>query len=222
MVVVRPDLVDQIRQVTDLRGRIAANSSPVRDGGNSVVKKLFDTVGMALDDVQWERLAYSDMLAALGNRAVEAGVVIEPYVTLGKQRGVLTPWIALGDYDPGYQLAGLVFSESFIKDRNEVARRWSVGYVRGLRDQHALATRGKDRDVLAPILAAHTGLAVDVVDQVGWGPVHPDGRLNLDSVLESQRQLVEWGTISQTLPLEQLVDPQFSDYAVQQLGPYQA
>jgi hypothetical protein len=63
---------------------------------------------------------------------------------------------------------------------------------------------------------------VDVVDQVGWGPVHPDGRLNLDSVLESQRQLVEWGTISQTLPLEQLVDPQFSDYAVQQLGPYQA
>jgi NitT/TauT family transport system substrate-binding protein len=222
MVIVRPDLVDQIRQVTDLRGRTAALSSPVRDGGSFVVKKLFDTVGMELEDVQWERLAYTDMLPALGNRAVEAGVVLEPYITLGKQRGVLTPWISLGDYDPGHQLAGIVFSESFIKDRNEVARRWSVGYVRGLRDQHELATRGRDRDVLAPILAAHTGLTVDLVDQVGWGPVHPEGRLNLESVLESQRQLVEWGTISQTLPVEQLVDPQFYEYAVQQLGPYRA
>jgi ABC-type nitrate/sulfonate/bicarbonate transport system substrate-binding protein len=221
MVIVRPDLVDQIKQVTDLRGRIAAISSPLRDGGGSfLAKKLFDTVGMGLDDVQWERLAYTDMLPALGNRAVEVGWVIEPYLTLGKQRGVLTPWISLGNYDPGHQLAGIVFSESFIKDRNEVAKRWSVGYVRGLRDQHELATRGKDRDVLAPILAAHTGLTVDLVDQVGWGPVSPDGRLNVESVLESQRQLVEWGTINQSLPAEQLVDPQFYEYAVQQLGPY--
>src|SRR5262249_26695271 len=221
MLVVRPDLADQIKQVTDLRGRVAAISTPLRDGGGSfIAKKLFDTVGMGLDDVQWERLAYPDMLPAFGNRAVEAGIVLEPFLTLGKQRGVLTPWISLGDYDPGHQLAGIVFSEAFIKDRNEVSKRWSVGYVRGLRDQYELPTRGKDRDLLAPILGAHTGLPVEVLDQVAGGQVSPDGRLNLESVLESQRQLVEWGTIGQTLPAEQLVDPQFYEYAVQQLGPY--
>ncbi len=223
MVVVRPDLVDEIKQVSDLRGRVHAIASPVRDGGSSfLAKKVFDTAGLSLDDAQWERLGYPDMLPALGNGAVEIGWVIEPFITLGKQRALLTPWISCGDYDPGYQGAGIVFSESFLKDRNEIARRWSVGYVRGLRDQLDFMSKGKDRDVIAPILAAHTGLPVGVVDQVGWGPVSPDGRLNLDSVLESQRQLVEWGTINQSLPADQLVDPQFSEYAVQQLGPYRA
>ncbi len=222
MVVVRPDLVDQIRQVADLRGRVHAIASPVRDGGSSfLAKKLFDAHGLLLDDVRWERLAYTDMLPALGNRAVEVGWMIEPFITLGKLRGLLVPWIALGDYAPGYQGAGIVFSESFIKERNDVAKRWAVAYVRGLRDQHEFAIRGKDHDVVAPILAAYTGLPLEVVDQVSWGPVDPDGRLNVESILESQRQLVEWGTIGQTLPAEQLVDPQFWEYAVQQLGPYQ-
>ena len=63
-------------------------------------------------------------------------------------------------------------------------------------------------------------LPLEVVDQVGWGPVDPDGRLNIESILESQRQLVEWGTIGQALPAERLVEPQFWEYAVQQLGPY--
>jgi NitT/TauT family transport system substrate-binding protein len=223
MVAVRPDLADQMKQVSDLQGRIQAIASPIREGGISfLAKRVLDSVGVGLDDVQWERLAYPDMLPALGNRAVEVAWMIEPFISLGKQRGLLTPWIPLGDYDPGFQGAGLVFSESFIKDRNEVAKRWSVGYVRGLRDQHALVSSSKDRDVLAPILAAYTGLSPEVVDQVAWGPVSPDGRLNLESVLESQRQLLEWGTISQTLPADQLVDPQFYEYAVQQLGPYRA
>ncbi len=221
MVVVRPDLTDQIRQVPDLRGRVHAVASPMRDGGSAfLAKKLFDAYGLALDDAQWERLAYTDMLPALGNRAVEVGWMIEPFITLGKLRGLLVPWIALGDYAPGYQGAGIVFSESFIQERNDVAKRWAVGYVRGLRDQVEFVARGKDHDIIAPILAAHTGLPLEVVDQVGWGPVDPDGRLNIESILESQRQLVEWGTIGQALPAERLVEPQFWEYAVQQLGPY--
>jgi ABC-type nitrate/sulfonate/bicarbonate transport system substrate-binding protein len=221
MVAVRPDLADQIKQVSDIRGRVHALASPVREGGISfLAKRVCDSVGLALDDVQWERLAYPDMLPALGNRAVEVAWMIEPFITLGKQRGLLTPWLPLGDYDPGFQGAGIVFSESFIKERNEIAKRWSVAYVHGLRDQHEFLTKGKDHDVIAPILATYTGLPVEVADQVAWGPVSPDGKLNLESVLESQRQLVEWGTITQTLPADQLVDPQFADYAVQQLGPY--
>ena len=58
------------------------------------------------------------------------------------------------------------------------------------------------------------------IEQVAWGPVHPNGRLNVESILDAQRQLVEWGTLSQSVPVDQLVDPQFADYALQQLGPY--
>jgi NitT/TauT family transport system substrate-binding protein len=220
MVVLRPDLAEEIKQVGDLRGRINGTPTPVRDGGNGFqANKILASAGLTLEDVRWERIPYPDMLAAFANRAIDAGWPIEPFITLGKQRGVLVPWLSMGDYDPGFQLAGIMFSESLIKERTDVARRWSVAYVRGLRDQLDFMA-GKQRDVIGPILAAHTGVPLEAIDQVAWGPVHPDGRLNVESILDAQRQLVEWGTLSQTVSVEQLVDPQFADYALQQLGPY--
>jgi len=222
MVVVRPDLAGEIKTVADLSGRVNATPTPVRDGGTGFqANKILASAGLTLDDVHWEAIPYPDMLAALANRAVDVAWPIEPFITLGKQRGVLVPWLSTGDYDPGFQLAGIMFSESFIKERNDVARRWSVAYVRGLRDQLDFMA-GKQRDVIGPILAAHTGVPLAAIDQVAWGPVHPDGRLNVESILDAQRQLVEWGAIGQSLPEDHLVDPQFADYALQQLGPYQA
>src|SRR5207248_4119913 len=57
MVALRPDLVDQVKQVSDLRGRSNAIATPVRDGGASfAAKKLLENHGLTLDDIQWERL----------------------------------------------------------------------------------------------------------------------------------------------------------------------
>src|SRR5262249_43663454 len=220
MAVVRPDLADTIKQVADLRGRINALPTPVRDGGNGFqANKALASAGLTLDDVQWERLSNPDILVAFANKSIDVAWMIEPFITLGKQLNVLVPWLAVGDYEPGFQLAGIMFAEGFISERHDVARRWSVAYVRGLRDQLDFM-KGKDREVIGPILAAHTGVPLEAIDQVAWGPVHPDGRLNVESILDAQRQLVEWGTLSQSLPAEQVVDPQFADYALQQLGPY--
>jgi len=220
MVVLRPDLVDEIKQIADLRGRINATPTPNQDGGNGFqAYKILASAGLTFDDMKWERMSYPDMLPAFGNKIIDVGWALEPFITLGKQRGLLVPWFSTGDYDPGFQLAGIVFAESFIKERNDVARRWSVAYVRGLRDQVDFM-KGKDRDVIGPILAAHTGVPLEAIDQVGWGPVHPDGRLNVESIMGAQRQLVEWGTLGRALPVEQVVDPQFAEYALQQLGPY--
>ena len=44
-----------------------------------------------------------------------------------------------------------------VRRRNEAARRYAKAYVRGLRDQLDFMN-GKDREVIGPILAAHTGV----------------------------------------------------------------
>ena len=221
MVVLRPDLVGAIKDISDLRGRMNAISTPLRDGGATFqAKKMLETHGLTFDDATWERFGFPDMLTALGNQAVDAAWMIEPFITLGRQRNLLVPWLSLGDYDPGAQIAGVVYSERFMTERTDVARRWGVAHVRGQRDYNDFL-KGKNRDVIGPILAAHTGLAPEVVEQVGWTPGHPDGRLNVDSLMDAQRQLLEWGTIQQVLPVDQVVNHQFVDYAVQQLGPYQ-
>jgi NitT/TauT family transport system substrate-binding protein len=220
MFVLRPDLANTIRSIPDLRGRKLASASPTRDGGPMfVVNKMFAVNGMQLDDVEWERVPFPDILAALANRSIDGAIIIEPYVTLGKTRDVLVPWLSLGDFDPGAQIAGMLFSERFARERPDVARRWMVASNRGAWDYNDFL-KGRNREQIVPILAAHTGLAPEIVEQVGWGPLNPDGWVNVESVVASQQQLVEWGTISQALPREQLVDHQYVEYALQQLGPY--
>jgi NitT/TauT family transport system substrate-binding protein len=220
MVVVRPDLADTIKQIPDLRGRVNATSTPMRDGGsNFQAKKMFEAHGMQLEDVTWERLTFPDMLTAFGNRSIDVAWMIEPFITLGKNRGLLVPRLSLGDYDPGFQIAGIVYAERFILEQNDIGKRWGVAYVRGLHDYNDFV-KGRKREIVAPILAEFTGLGPELVEQLGWPPLHPDGRLNLDSLMAAQRQLRDWGTIEQLLPVEQVADHQFVEYAIQQLGPY--
>lgn len=220
VIVVRPDLANVIKQPTDLRGRKVLVSTPLRDGGEWFsLKKVFDQAGLRFEDVEFERLTYPDMLPAMANKNADAASVIEPFVTLGKNQGIYQPWLTTSDFDAGAQIAGMAFSESFRRDRSDVARRWTVASVRGARDFNDFL-KGKNREVIGPILAAHTGLPPDVVAQVAFGPVHPDGRVNVEYLVQAQQQLLEWGTIQQTVPADQIVDLQFLEYALQQLGPY--
>jgi ABC-type nitrate/sulfonate/bicarbonate transport system substrate-binding protein len=220
MVCLRPDLAEQIREAADLRGRPALTTTPIKDGGvGFACKKMLASVGLDLDDVDWIVVSYPDMPAALGNRQADAAIVIEPFVTLGVQREAFTLWLRLSDYDPGEQVAGLIFSQRFIDERPDVARRWMVANVRGLRDFNDFL-KGRNHDVIAPIIAKHTGLPEDVVRQMDFFLHHPDGLLNLTSLMEAQQQLLAWGAIKELLPRELIVDHRFVEYAVQQLGPY--
>ena len=45
--------------------------------------------------------------------------------------------------------------------------------------------------------------------------------INVDSVADSQKMLGGWGLVQRELPRNEIVDHQFVEYAVQQLGPYQ-
>jgi hypothetical protein len=51
--------------------------------------------------------------------------------------------------------------------------------------------------------------------------MNPDGYLNTQAIEVDQRQLLEWGAIQQLVPMDQVVDHQFVDYALAQLGRYQ-
>ncbi len=207
--------------LAEIKGRTLATPTPMKQGGLSfAVAKMLATAGLTIDDVDWHVLPFAEMTDALANRGVDGALLIEPFVTLATQRLPLVLWQNLADYYPWQQSGALVFSERFIAERPDVARRWMVGLLRGIRDLHDWQRRGQPLDETAAILAEYTRLPQEVVTRVHWLPVNPDGYLNLASLEADQRQLLEWGAIPQLLPLDVLVDHQFCDYAVAQLGPY--
>jgi NitT/TauT family transport system substrate-binding protein len=221
MVAVRPDLANQVTKLTDLKGLKAASGSAMRDGGHwYIAQKMFEQAGMVFEDVNWTQLTSADLLVALGNKGVDVVWTSEPFLTLGRLKNLLVPWLNLGNYDPGAQIAGITYGAPFIKDRLDVARRWGIAYVRALRDYNDFLKKGKDRQEIGQLLAKYTGIPEDQVDKVGWAPLHPDGRTNVDTIVQAQQLLVGWGKLPKAIPVDQVVDQQFVDYALQQLGPY--
>ena len=90
---VRGDLLasGEVRSPRDLRGhRIAMTST--RSGGELVVARMLAQEGVGIDEVDLITLSYPEMLAAFGNRAVDAALVIEPTLTAGVARNLFVAW----------------------------------------------------------------------------------------------------------------------------------
>jgi NitT/TauT family transport system substrate-binding protein len=224
VLVVRQDLVPAsgTLPLDEIHGRtIALVTEPKQGGQGFLVVRMLASVGLTLDDVEWKTLPYRDMPDLLANRSVDGAVLVEPFYTLSAQRLPLAVWQNVADYYDGQQTAAYVFGERFMDERRDVARRWMVANVRGLRDYNDWKKRGQPADDLAEILGRASGLAPDVVTRVTWEHMNPDGYLNLPAIEADQRQLFEWGSIGQLLPLDRIVDHQFVDYAIAQLGKYQ-
>jgi NitT/TauT family transport system substrate-binding protein len=220
---VRADLVPAsgTLPLAEIKGRaIAVTTDPKAGGQGFLLVKMLGTVGLTMDDVDWKVIAYRDMPDLMANRQVDGAVFVEPFYTLSLQRAPLATWQNLSDYYDGQQTAAYVFGEQFQQGRRDVGRRWMVANLRGVRDYNDWQRRGQPADEIAQILAQAAGLSLDVVQQVRWEHMNPDGYLNVPGIEADQRQLLAWGAVERLLPMDQVVDHEFVDYAIAQLGKY--
>ncbi len=219
-IILRPDLVGKdIKTIADLKGRTLLAQTDNKQGGlGFAVSKVLASAGLKIEDVDWKIVPFPDMTNALANKQADGAAQLEPFITAAVSRGIAQAWQNLADFYPGEQAGALVFSEGFIRDRRDVARRWMVAHLRGVRDMNDFLKSGKDAQVVGPILTKATGSSADLVTKIQWLPIDGNGSLNSASIEADQKQLADWGSIKETFPIDQLVDTQFVDYAVQQLG----
>jgi len=215
----RSDLVDSVKSIAAVKGRTFLSITDPKQGGNGFsAQRMLATANLTIDDVKWVNVPLPQMAQALQNKAADAAHVFEPFVTLTTQGGAAVKWQSAADYYPGEAVGFLVFSEAFIQQKNDVAKRWMTALIRGMRDMLEWETSKKDNDLILPVLQKATGLAPDVLPKVQWNRTNPDGGINVQGVLDDQKQLFEWGSIKQQYTIDQVYDAQFVDYAVKQLG----
>jgi len=221
-VIARKDLIDsgQLQSPADLRGlRLAMTSKG--HATQRVWATLLDEAGLSFADVETTELSYPNMNVALANNAIDAAVSIEPYASLGTAGGYAARWKSWADVIPYDAIAVVMYSESFADDHNDAAKRYAKAYVRGLRDYNDARTKGKDRDEVIRILQKYTPLKDRAIyDQMPWPSNNPDGRVNADAIAAAQDWFFDNGYVQNTVDLSKVIDNQFADYAVAQLGPY--
>ena len=220
---IRKDLIDsgQVKDYSDLRGLNFSTTAP----GNSTEIELASALakgGLTLADVTYTPLSFPDMITAFGNRAIDGAIVIEPFISRIESQGTAVRWRGNVDFYGNQQVAVIMYGPALVNERQEVARRWMVAYIRGLRDYNdAFGPAKRGREEVVQILTRHT-VVKDPKDYDLMRPagLDPDGQLVLQSIRDDLAYYERVGLVRERIDLSRVIDTSFQEYAVQQLGPY--
>lgn len=219
--VVRKDLADSIKDYKDLRGkRIAIVGTASLD--EIALVRVLQKGGLTTQDIDLQVIrAFPDMLVSLGNKSIDAAMVIEPFITLGMEKGVLDPWKDPVEYDPNAQTALLVFGTSMTKNP-EVANRFMTAYVKALRDYNDAFFKGIAKKETIDILCKYSVTKdPNLYEKMFPVGINPDGYVRMKGIDLDLSWYKENNLLKTDMKLGDAVDNQYVDFAVKILGKYQ-
>jgi NitT/TauT family transport system substrate-binding protein len=219
--VVRKDLVDggQYREPADLKGR-TAGTPPASATAMIFLERWLAKGGLALPDVQVVHLPFADLVPALANRGVDAAFLAEPFITIAERQGTAVEAAPTGDLYPG-MVGNLLTMSPVIPDRNpEAVRRFITARLRGVRDYYrAVQQHDGSRDEIVQILIKHTPIKdPNLYGRLLTSPVNPNSPLDERPMNELQDYYLRTGAVQQRVDVRQVIEPSYTEYALQRLG----
>jgi len=221
---VRKDLIDsgRVKDYADLKGLTISTTSPGNSTEIAVVRAL-EKGGLVWEDINYTPLSFPDMITAFGNKAIDAALVIEPFVSRIESLGTAVRWKGNVDFYGNQQVAVIMYGPAFVTERQDVARRFMIAYVRGLRTYNdAFGPKRQGRDEVVQILTKYTPIK-DPKDYDAMRPagLDPDGKLQVQAIQQDLAYYEKTGLVKERVDLSKVLDTSYQEYAVQQLGPYQ-
>src|SRR5579875_2070011 len=220
VLVARPDLLSggAVRDYADLRGRVIAINA--RGTGTEVqLARALALGGLTLADIDLREVPFPDMTTALANRSLDLAITIEPFLALGQARGGFEVFRYAGDYYPDQQIAVLLYAPHFA-EQPDVARRFMVAYLKGLREFDDAFARGIGRAAVVDVLARNTVVRDPALyDMLIPHRVDRNGAVNREAIAADLDWYAANGYLAGPRPdLDRVIDPSFVDYAVAVLG----
>ncbi len=218
--VVRKDLAGSIKDYKDLKGKkIGLFSKGTLN--ELTVEKALKKGGLTLKDVELVTMGPSDMSVALGKKAIDLGMHIEPLITKGEKDGLFVRWKDTTDFAPGAQIAVMLASPQFVKEKNEAAKRFMVAYAKGVRDYNDAFVKGIKKDEIIDIMVKHTELKdKELWQKVKVTGLNPDVYANKDGIAADLKWYTDNGHFKGKADMNKLVDHSLADFAIKLLGNY--
>jgi NitT/TauT family transport system substrate-binding protein len=221
--VMRKDLVDsgRLNDYPDLKGLTFAKSTQLSTF-DLPLEGAFSRGGFTANDVNIVVLGFPDMIAAFASKGIDGAFLPEPFATTAVEQGVGVRWREAADFVPNQPASLWVYSPGLVDQNPEVGRRFMLALMRGVRDYEDFVTSGKDRqDIIAALTQYTTVKNPALFDKMVMTYDPPTGAIDMGRLQNTEDFFVSHGALQQAPDLSQMVTTQFTDYAVQQLGPYQ-
>jgi len=215
--IARADLVDSgaVKTPAQLKGRKVALVAKGNIAEYDLARAL-STVGLKPQDLDLTTMPFPDMVIALGNKAIDAAMIVHPIADQAIAKGVGK--IISDDYAPGTQNAVIVASTKFLDQHADAATNFIAGFVQLVRklDDGGLK---KDDHALA-ILEKYTKTPPAVIRQGPDSFWPKDGRISSKSLQDEEAYFLEAKELEYSKPLAwpPLIDEHFLDAALKKIG----
>src|SRR5215471_9720395 len=221
---VRKGLEDTIKKLADFKGRKIAISA----AGNSedfLVDYAMRKAGLTSHDVDPVYLGFPQHIAAFTNGGIDVSLTVEPSITSILKADKAVRFLGVDELYPKFETAVVFYSEKFIKERPEDAKKFMRAYLRGARDYNDALdgdrlTAPAAAEVI-PILTEYPFIKnADVYKAMRSHYVDTNGTLNVASLKDVWQFFKDAKQIDGSVTVDQVVDPGFAKWAADQLGPY--
>ncbi len=216
----RKDLADQIKSFADLKGRTIALGA--RSSVHEVMlAEALKRGGLTLADARVMVVPFPEMNVAFANKAIDAGIQIEPLVANAVATDVAVRWYGIDQILPNVVNTVFMFSEGFAA-RKDVAQAWVVAYLRGVRDYYdaIIMNKGGREEIIDLIAKYMTVKNRSAYAGVVFPGVDPNGAVNVASIQETLGFFRSIGAVKAEINLGPLVDQSFVQNASNLLGRY--
>jgi NitT/TauT family transport system substrate-binding protein len=202
---IRKEVYDSGRghSLTDLRGLNLVNTPPGKATTNyCAMSAALQRLGVPQDDVSIAPLPFPDMVPAFANRAIDGGLIGEPFMTRILQQGTAVKVMGQDEMYPNFTVAFIAYSSGLYNNR-PAAKGFARAYIRAIRDYLAAVTgrtSPADRAQVDESIARYTRIDGATVREMAPVGFDPNGLLNQDSMLWCYPWFREMGFLTETIP----------------------
>ncbi len=220
-IMVRADLADGVRTAADLRGKRFGLTGWMNGVANeAMMHQLLTANGIAERDINFVNLSYPDVLAGLGTKAIDAGILIEPLATRAEELGTARVWKRADEVYPNQQYGVLVYGPSLLK-RGAAAQAFMRAYLKGARFYNDALDGRVPRAGLVEILTKHTAVKTPALyDRMRFPGIDPNGGVNTAGLAQDMAYYVASGRQRQAIDMSLIIDQGYAADAVADLGRY--
>lgn len=187
------------------------------------LRALLRLGNLTMNDVDITLMSFADAVTALKNGSINMAMQVEPFATRIRNSDWGKTWMVDHQVHPNHQVAVILYGPQFVKAKPDVARRFMLAYVKGTRlyNDAFFKKDAAARTRVIKALVNHTPVKDAAMwNEMTYRAISPDGQVTMRSLQEDQEYFLETRLQKARVDLGKVVDMQYSEYAVKQLGPY--
>ncbi len=175
--------------------------------------------GIPLDHFDIIELGYANMIIAFANGAIDAAIMLEPYLSRLLLSGSFTAISDFTDIVPahGGSIVPIVYAESLATNQ-ELGRAFMLAYMTSVRRYNDAIISGTGREHMFEVIARHTGMDIDVVRATTPSGYDPNQFVSPEFFTTVEQFFLAQKLLRAPIDISKLLDASFADHAIMKLG----